>query len=99
MYQPGDLNGKMLLAMPQLKSRIFRKSVIYVHTDDADGSLGFITNFQMEQTQAEAWSEEIGWHYPSRIYHGGPVDSHMGFVLHSNDYIQTSTVRLNDSIS
>ena len=53
----------------------------------------------MERGQAETWSQEIGWHWPSKIYHGGPVDSHMGFIVHSNDYAQTGTVQLNDSIS
>ena len=99
MYKIGDFKGKMLLSMPQINSRVFRKSVIYVHTDDMTGSLGFIANFPMEQQQAETWSKEIGWHWPEKIYHGGPVDSHMGFIVHSNDYAQTSTIRMNDSIS
>jgi putative transcriptional regulator len=94
-----NFNGKMLLSMPTIGSKIFQNTVIYIHTDNDSGSLGFITNFQMEQSQAKEWSEEIGWHYPQRIYHGGPDADHVGFVLHSNDYMQTTTVRLNDKIS
>lgn len=99
MNNPTEFDGKMLIALPRVKSRIFRQTVVYVHTDNEEGALGFIVNLPMNIEQAESWSKEINWQWPERIYHGGPVDSHMGYILHSPEYALPNTVSLNDCIS
>jgi putative transcriptional regulator len=99
MHNPTEYSGKMLIALPRVKSRIFQQTVVYVHTDNDEGALGFIVNLPMDPDQAEIWSTEINWQWPERIYHGGPVESHMGYILHSPEYAQPNTVQLNSSIS
>ncbi len=99
MKNPTPYDGQMLIALPKITDRIFRQTVIYIHTDNEEGALGFIVNLPMEPEQAETWSKQIDWHFPDRIYHGGPMDSHIGYVLHSPDYALPSTMQLNDSIS
>lgn len=94
-----NFKGKILLSTLRITSRIFQNSVVYIHTDDDNGSVGFMLNFPLDDAQAATWSNEIGWQWPERMFHGGPIDSHIGVVVHSNDYAQTGTVRLNDHIS
>jgi putative transcriptional regulator len=94
-----NYNNKILIAMPGMKSRIFDHSVIYMHTDSDDGTLGFIVNVKMDFDQASSWSNDVSWPYPDRVHLGGPVDPRLGYIVHSNDYSTRSTSRLNDYIS
>ena len=93
-----NAEGKILIATPKNGSKIFRKSVIYVHTDDDQGSIGVLLNVPVEADAAQRFSEEINWGHPNRVYHGGPVERQFGYVLHSSDYARESSIRLNDHI-
>lgn len=91
--------GKILIAMPRVKSRIFQHTVIYIHTDDSSGTLGMITNHQVDSVQAKEWAETVGWDWPDRIFYGGPVDAHLGYVVHSPDYMRETTQSISRDIS
>lgn len=93
-------DGKIIIATPKVTSKIFKQSVIYIQTDDdVTGTVGIMTNSPMDRDQATIWSQEIGWQYPERIQHGGPVERQLGYIVHSNDYARDSTVSLNDDLS
>jgi putative transcriptional regulator len=93
-----NLNGKLLIASLNVKNKLFQKSVIYLHTDDDTGSVGFMLNMRMENELAIRWSQEIDWHFPDRIQSGGPVDRQLGYIIHSSDYARESSVILNNNL-
>ena len=93
-----NYRGKMLIASPSITSVIFQKTVIYIHTDDETGSIGLMSNSPMSYDQAVKWSDFLDWNYPDKIYHGGPVEQELGFVVHSNDYSHNTTVELNEDL-
>ena len=97
MSNPNE--GKILIATPKVTNKIFQKTVIYIHTDDDTGAIGVMLNVPMDYDMATKWSQEISWSYPEKIYHGGPVERQIGYVLHGSDYAQDSTIYLNDHIS
>ena len=95
-----DYEGKILISTNHVNSKIFANSVIYIHTDDDTGTIGVMVNKPMSYDQALSWSKEIDWNWPERIYHGGPVERHLGYVVHTNDYMRVEmTVPLNGDIS
>jgi putative transcriptional regulator len=92
-------NGKILIATPKITSRLFEKSVIYIHNDDETGSIGVILNRPMEKEMAANFSKDIGWQFPDRVHLGGPIERQLGYIIHSNDYAADSSIYLNDYIS
>lgn len=94
-----NAEGKILIATPRVTGKIFQKSVIYIHTDDDTGSVGVLLNLPMDYDMAVKWSQEIDWQYPNRIFHGGPIERQLGYVIHSSDYARETSIKLNDSIS
>jgi len=95
-----NYEGKILIASPQITSTIFRKSVVYIHThNEKEGAIGVMLNVPVEIEAAERFSHDINWPYPDRIYHGGPVDYRIGYVIHSNDYARESSIKINDDMS
>ena len=89
----------MLIALPKLDNTLFRKALVYVHTYSKNGAAGFLMNWQMENEAAETHSHVINWPNPELMYHGGPVNSGVGYVIHTNDYNKDSTVPFNNYIS
>ena len=93
-----NFDGKILISTPKNTS-IFKQSVIYVNQDDDDvGSVGAMLNYKMDEYMAEKWSSEMEWDHIDKLYHGGPHDSHLGYIMHSNDYSCSSTITVNDQM-
>ncbi len=100
----GYLEGQLLVAMPQMTDPRFAKSVIYMCAHSADGAMGLVVNKRissitfpdlMRQLDIDAGpsTEHICVHF------GGPVESERGFVLHSDDYAQESTLRIDGGVA
>lgn len=101
----GFLTGKLLVAMPHLQDSSFVNSVIYVCGHDDTGAMGLLINkridtisFQdlLKQLDISSINETI---IEIPVHYGGPAEIGRGFVLHSNDYFNESTVRINDDFS
>jgi putative transcriptional regulator len=93
-----DNEGKILIATPSVTNNLFRKSVIYIHTDDSVGAMGIMLNIPMETSIAANFASEIDWNYPDQIRHGGPIDQQLGYVIHSTDYGCSTSINLNTDI-
>jgi len=94
-----NTQGKIIIATPHVTDKQFQKSVIYIHTDDVTGTVGVMLNLPMDYDMAVSWSHDINWQYPNRIFHGGPVEQQLGYVIHSSDYARDSSIQLNEAIS
>ena len=93
----GYLTGQLLIAMPQMTDPRFDRSVIYICAHTADGAMGLVVNREIEaltfpdllkqlSIDAEVIDDKI------QVLFGGPVETGRGFVLHSSDYVQNTTM-------
>ena len=100
-----SLVGQLLVAMPQMLDPRFARSVIYLcaHSGEA-GAMGLVINKLLGSlTMGELFAQldiEPSVVVGSRPVHfGGPVEAGRGFVLHTADYREEATLRVNGNIS
>ena len=90
------LTGQLLIAMPQMSDPRFERSVIYICAHNRDGAMGLVLNNLLDQLTLSELLVHLGIAAQaklgeSRVHFGGPVDSALGFVLHSTDYTDEGT--------
>ena len=95
----GYQTGRLLVATPQIEDGRFYKSVIFVCGHDDQGAMGLVINRTIENLSLRDLLTQIGLNSrrisPTDIvYSGGPVEAGRGFVLHSADYENASTLRV-----
>ncbi len=108
----GYLDGKMLIAMPQMSDPRFQRTVVYVCAHSPEGAMGLVLNRPAEaisfpdllrQLDIIPDGEDIKLPNSAqaiRVHQGGPVETGRGFVLHSSDYYRdSSTLPIDDHVS
>ncbi len=95
----GYLTGKLLVAMPNLHDSWFERSVIYICSHDEDGAMGLVINKENDEVSSHDIAKQLDLPNPSVpklgvLRHGGPVEEQRGFVLHSTDFEQETTVNV-----
>jgi len=104
--QVSSLEGQLLLAMPSLGDPNFNDSVVLICHHDADGCMGLIINRPRELMFSEVLDDlAIDMNEPGRneasirrVFEGGPVDDHRGFVLHDGWHIYDSTMQVTEEL-
>jgi putative transcriptional regulator len=104
MSTESSLAGQLLVAMPQMADPRFARSVVYVCAHSVDGAMGLVVNRLIDSLSFQNLLEQIGVEEASAaddmpIHFGGPVESSRGFVLHTTDYVQDSTLVIEDEIA
>ncbi len=101
--EDGYMTGQLLIAMPTMSDPRFERTVIYMCAHSADGAMGLVVNKQADEidfpellNQLEIETE--GVKNPIPVLVGGPVETGRGFVLHSLDYRQDSTLEVSDEV-
>lgn len=105
------LDGKFLIAMPNMVDGRFAHTVIYVCAHSSEGAMGLVLNQPSPHlfmpdllAQLNVIPEHDGINLPHRVrrmnvHRGGPVETERGFVLHSDDFsIESSTLPIQDGI-
>ncbi len=97
------LTGQVLVAMPQMEDERFARSVVYIVAHSQNGAMGLVLNRLVEAVSFPSLLEQLGVECTAldaapNIHFGGPVETQRGFVLHSADYRQESTVDIRSSI-
>jgi putative transcriptional regulator len=94
----------MLIAMPQMRDARFSRSVVYLCAHSAEGAMGLVINRLLNALSFPDLLEQL--HIKAtpkcdqiRIHFGGPVESGRGFVLHSTDYVQETSLVVNDEVA
>lgn len=93
----GVLDGKLLIAMPNMPDQRFARTVIYICAHSSDGAMGLIVNRRSENlgltdllSQLKLVDENAILLPPKasrvQVLNGGPVEKSRGFVLHSTDF-------------
>jgi putative transcriptional regulator len=98
-----DLTNQFLIAMPSLADPNFNQTVTYICAHNSEGAMGIVINRPLELDLGEVLSQmdiasadpEIK-HQP--IYHGGPVHTDRGFVLHRPAREWKSTMKVTGEV-
>ena len=100
------LSGSFLIASPQLMDPIFYKSVIYLISHRKEGAMGIVINQPIIETKlknicSSVTSEGLKENFPIKdipITLGGPVDTKKGFVLHTREFKDETTIKVGQNI-
>lgn len=98
------LEGKLLVAMPSMGDPRFERTVIYMCAHSPEGAMGLVINKAAEHISFPELLTQLGIEAetdvePIRVLSGGPVESARGFVLHSDDYTQATTMEVGEHVA
>lgn len=104
LSQPGYMTGQCLVAMPAMDDERFHKAVVYVCAHTSEGAMGLVINQPLDVItfadlldQLDVQCTPLCDHI--RVQFGGPVEEGRGFVLHTSDYIQDTTLVVDEHFS
>lgn len=103
-HTPGWLQGKLLVATPQLNGSCFDRAVIYICAHSNEGAMGLVVNhvighISCQDVLKQLDIEATDFFEDAAVQYGGPVESGKGFILHSNDYQQDATIPVQCGVS
>lgn len=98
------LRGKLLLAMPNMGDLRFERSVICLCEHSEQGAMGIIVNRPASHVAYPELMKQLEIQLPENhkhisVFTGGPVEPNRGFVLHSADYTQESTLVVSEIVA
>ena len=82
-----SLQGKFIISSPNMSDTIFKKTLIYIISDNEYGSVGIIINKPaLKVNVSSLFGKNIqAIKKAPKIYFGGPVELNKSFILHTND--------------
>ncbi len=102
--QQTNLTSHFLVAMPSLKDPNFEKSVTYICAHNEEGAMGIVINKPLDIDLGEIFEQmDIPTNNQETkdrtIFHGGPVHTDRGFILHQTNNNWDSSIIISDEIS
>lgn len=96
--------GEFLIAAPEMSDPRFYHAVVLIVQHDSGGAFGLIVNRPIEDEPLAKLLQELGQNTDGAsgtiaIYAGGPVESDIGFVLHSAEYKQPETMAIDNDLA
>jgi len=111
-YLPSYLTGQLLLAMPGMTDPRFDRSVIYICRHSEEGAMGLVINSAATGIDFPNLLDQLDVKYDPKkmaekkalgdeinLYAGGPVEPGRGFILHSVDFKQASTLVISETVA
>lgn len=100
----GYLGGQLLAAMPNMGDPRFERTVIYLCAHNDEGAMGLVLNRLVDSLTFPDLLNQLGIDHGRlgeeiRIHFGGPVETGRGFVLHSADYLQDSSLQVDERVA
>lgn len=102
-----NLQNHFLIAMPLLQDPFFKRSVVYICEHNEDGAMGLIINKPLENLTVYGILKKLnipieGYDHSVNIlnqpvFSGGPLAEDRGFILHSDQYTYTSSIRISNT--
>lgn len=102
------LAGKLLLATPSMGDPRFNKAAILICAHDKKGAMGLVVNQVLPGIEMAKLLSQLELNISDKVKEisartqvmsGGPVDTGRGFIVHSNEFIQIDTVKIDNQIS
>lgn len=95
--------SSLLVAMPGMDMGFFARSVIYICAHSEAGAMGIVVNQKLPDIEFKDLLSQLHLPQPQLlaapiVHFGGPVETGRGFVLHSPDFMQEDTVRINGQV-
>ena len=96
------LEGQLLVAMPRMTDRRFRRSVVYLCAHSREGAMGLIINRPASDIRFADLLDQLSIQLQTKeplpdVHFGGPVEHGRGFVLHSGEYGENpATLKVNN---
>ncbi len=102
--EPTTLTGQVLIAMPNMGDPRFSQSVIYMCAHTEEGAMGIVVNRPLASPSFEDLLRQLNVDPvpPARkilLCSGGPVDNARGFVLHTADWTDDASLRVDDALA
>lgn len=98
------LTGQFLMAMPSIGDDRFDRTLIYLCAHTPDRAMGLVLNklhtdldFEGLLSQLDIEVDEVA--RDVTVHAGGPVEPGRGFVLHSADYVQDSSLVVSETVA
>lgn len=100
-HESNHLTGMLLVAMPSMPDPRFSRSVIYLCAHSPEGAMGLVVNQVAGNVTFPTVIGQLGIEAgddcgETPVHVGGPVETSRGFVLHSADYVQESTLVIDE---
>jgi putative transcriptional regulator len=99
-----SLSGQVLIAMPGMSDPRFAHSVIYVCAHSRDGAMGIVVNRPLAQPSfsellTQLHIEPVPPARSIRLHSGGPVENGRGFVLHTTDWTDEASLKVDSRLA
>lgn len=100
-----SLANQLLIAMPSLDESYFGRTIIYLCEHDDDGAMGLVINKPTELSIAKVLAElnlvdeDDEKLSEQHVMSGGPVQTDRGFILHNDDQLWSSSLKLDERIT
>lgn len=98
-----NLSGKVLIATPYMLDGIFNKSLIYMLSHTAEGTMGLIFNNLVNHIEIKSFfkisNDQVDSNIMMPIYLGGAVEYERGFFLHSDDYNENLLLKFQNHLA
>lgn len=102
--ESGNFTGQLLIAMPHMGDPRFARSIIYICAHTSDGAMGLVVNRQIDSVTFTDLLKQLNIESTAvdnkiQVMFGGPVEVGRGFVLHTSDYVEKSTLLVDDNVA
>ncbi len=93
--------GQLLIASAEIQDPRFARSVILLLRHDSSGAFGIIINHPLGKRPFSALleSQDSPVEGTIPVFLGGPVQPHLGFVVHSTEYRRPETLVVDDQLA
>ena len=97
----GYLTGQLLVAMPTMRDPRFAQTVVFICAHTAESALGIVLNRALDSLSFDSLLEQLNIsplppRRRIRMHAGGPVETAKGFVLHTTDWMQDGSLRVDE---
>lgn len=110
MSQVGNsyFSGQLLLSMPHMEDPRFHKAAILVCAHDEKGAMGIVINHTLPDLEFGKLLKDLDIqsdiHVPPTIAKlpvmcGGPIEIARGFLVHSDDFKQEGTIKIDENLN
>lgn len=97
-----NFNQQLLIALPDMQDPRFAKAVILICEHNNEGAMGLMLNHPMKDIDIQQVFRDLRLNTPlnnKNVMDGGPLNKNSGFILHNNNQLFKSSIRVSDNLS
>jgi len=97
-----NFNKQLLIALPDMKDSRFEKAVILICEHNDAGAMGLVINQKLKNIDTQQVFSDLSLKAPSEnksVMDGGPLNKNCGFILHNNNQLFKSSIKVTDNLT